>query len=173
MTEEQLLEDLDDELLEEDEDTQKDMYLTFHLAGEDYGIAVAYVTEIIGIQKITTVPDMPPYVKGVINLRGNVIPVIDVRIRFDKPAYPYNTRTSIIVVSMGNTIVGLVVDEMREVATIPAEQIEPPPGISRNKRNPYISGLGKMDSGIKLLLDIKRLLYDGEDVQSKDEKSQD
>ena len=84
--------DLDDDLFD-DEDTQKDKYLTFRIASEDYGIAIANVTEIIGIQSITEIPEMAEYIKGVINLRGKVIPVMDVRLRFKLPAREYDERT--------------------------------------------------------------------------------
>ena len=100
MTEETKSIELDDDLYDDDEDTQKDKYLTFHLAGEDYGIEIAFVTEIIGIQKITDVPDMPEFIKGVINLRGKVIPVMDVRIKFNLEARDYDERTCIIVVDI-------------------------------------------------------------------------
>jgi purine-binding chemotaxis protein CheW len=157
--------DDDDDLYDDDEDTQKDKYLTFHLAGEDYGIDIAYVTEIIGIQKITEVPDMPPFIKGVINLRGKVIPVMDVRLRFNMAAKEYGERTCIIVVDIGGTAVGLVVDEVREVADIPESQVEPAPNTGKGKSSRYLKGMGKMDDEVKILLNVEKLLYDEELVQ--------
>jgi purine-binding chemotaxis protein CheW len=152
----------DDDLYDEDEDTQKDKFLTFHLAGEDYGIDIAHVTEIIGIQKITEVPDMPDFVKGVINLRGKVIPVMDVRRRFHLAPRDYDDRTCIIVVDIRNSAVGLVVDKVNEVADIPSDQIEPPPMSSQGNASRFIKGMGKIGDEVKILLTIDRLLFDDE-----------
>ncbi|HKL27331.1 MAG TPA: chemotaxis protein CheW, partial [Desulfuromonadales bacterium] len=104
-----------DEFYEGDEDTQKGKYLTFHLGKEDFGIEIRHVTEIIGIQKITEVPDMPDFVRGVINLRGQVIPVMDVRTRFRMQHRDYDERTCIVVVNVAEKTVGLVVDKVNEV----------------------------------------------------------
>ncbi len=153
--------DLDDDDLYDDEDTQKDKYLTFHIGTEDYGISIAYVTEIIGIQSITEIPEMPDFIKGVINLRGKVIPVMDVRIRFKLSPRDYDERTCIIVVEIDETSVGLVVDAVNEVADIPEDQVEPPPQ-SRRKGGSYIQGIGKIDKKVKILLDINKILYDEE-----------
>ena len=153
--------DMDDDLYD-DEDTQKDKYLTFHLAGEDYGIDIAFVTEIIGIQKVTEVPDMPIFIKGVINLRGKVIPVMDVRLRFQMEEREYDERTCIIVVDLNGTAVGLVVDEVREVADIPENQVEPPPQTGKGQSSRYLKGMGKMDDEVKILLNAEKLLYDEE-----------
>jgi purine-binding chemotaxis protein CheW len=156
------IDDEDDDLYDEEEDTQKDKFLTFHLADEDYGIEIAHVTEIIGIQKITEVPDMPDFVKGVINLRGKVIPVMDVRLRFNIEARDYDDRTCIIVVDIRGTAVGLVVDKVNEVADIPADQIEPPPMTNQGTASRFIQGLGKIGDQVKILLTIDRLLFDDE-----------
>jgi purine-binding chemotaxis protein CheW len=150
--------EIDDLLDEDDEDTQKDKYLTFTVGREDYGIEIYFVTEIIGIQKITDVPDMPAYVKGVINLRGKVIPVMDVRLRFKMPERAYDDRTCIIVVHVNATSVGLVVDTVKEVADIPQNQIELPPEVSQGSTQSYIKGLGKMGEDVKILLDVERLV---------------
>lgn len=146
----------------DNEDTQKDKYLTFHLAGEDYGIEICYVIEIIGIQSITNVPDMPAFIRGVINLRGKVIPVMDVRARFGLPARDYDDRTCIIVINVDTTEVGLVVDEVSEVADIPESQVEPAPRTSKNTESSYIQGMGKMNNRVKILLDVHKLLFSGE-----------
>lgn len=153
--------EMDDELYDE-EDTQKDKYLTFNLAGEDYGIEIAYVTEIIGIQKIVEAPDMPDFIKGVINLRGKVIPVMDVRTRFKLAHRDYDDRTCIVVVNIDENSVGLVVDEVREVADIPESQIEPPPKSGRAQKSSFIKGMGKIDDDVKIILDVGQLLYDDE-----------
>ena len=152
--------DLDDDLYD-DEDTQKDKYLTFHIGTEDYGISIAYVTEIIGIQSITEIPEMPDFIKGVINLRGKVIPVMDVRTRFKLSPREYDERTCIIVVEIDDTSVGLVVDAVNEVADIPEDQVEAPPK-SKRKGGSYIQGIGKIDKEVKILLDVNKILYDGE-----------
>ena len=152
--------DLDDDLYD-DEDTQKDKYLTFHISTEDYGISIAYVTEIIGIQSITEIPEMPDFIKGVINLRGKVIPVMDVRTRFKLSPREYDERTCIIVVEIDGTSVGLVVDAVNEVADIPEDQVEAPPK-SKRKGGSYIQGIGKIDKEVKILLDVNKILYDEE-----------
>ncbi len=142
------------------EDTQEGKYLTFHMGGEDYGIEIRYVTEIIGIQRITEVPDMPSFIKGVINLRGKVIPVMDVRARFGLPPRDYDERTCIVVVQINTTFVGLVVDNVNEVANIPPENIEPPPRSNSSASSEYIQGMGKMGDKVKILLNVGKLLYD-------------
>ena len=154
--------DEEEDNLDEEEDSQKDKYLTFHIANEDFGIEIAYVTEIVGIQNITEVPDMPPFVKGVINLRGQVIPVIDVRIRFGLPSRAYDDRTCVVVVNINSTSIGLLVDTVNEVLNIPAEQVSPPPAIHSGSGGRYIQGMGKVGDTVKILLDVNRLLYEKE-----------
>jgi len=151
-----------DDTMLDNEDTQKDKYLTFHLAGEDYGIEIRYVIEIIGIQNITDVPDMPAFIRGVINLRGKVIPVMDVRARFELPDKEYDDRTCIIVVNIDGTEVGLVVDEVSEVADIPAANVEPPPKTGKSAGGQYIQGMGKIGKAVKILLDVHKLLFSDE-----------
>lgn len=146
----------------ENEDSLQGKYLTFHLAKEDYGIEIRHVTEIIGIQKITEVPDMPAYIKGVVNLRGKVIPVMDVRSRFNLPPRAYDPRTCIVVVNINDTTTGLVVDEVSEVVDIPALQVEPAPRAGRGNGQGYIQGMGKIGSGVKILLAVERLLFDND-----------
>ncbi len=152
----------DNDLDDEEEDSQKDKYLTFHIAKEDYGIEIAFVTEIVGVQTITSVPDMPDFVKGVINLRGQVIPVIDVRTRFKLPFRDYDDRTCVIVVNLNNISIGLIVDTVNEVLDIPAAQVSPPPAIHAAASGRYLQGMGKTDDSVKILLDVNRLLYDQE-----------
>jgi purine-binding chemotaxis protein CheW len=155
----------DDDLLydeEEEEDAQKDKYLTFHLGKEIYGIEIGYVTEIVGIQKITQVPDMPNFIKGVVNLRGQIIPVMDVRIRFHMKTRTYDDRTCLIVVNADSTLIGLVVDTVNEVAEIPEEKISPPSKIGRGKSNRYIKGMGRTNQGVRIILNIEKLLFEKE-----------
>ena len=159
---------LDAELLDDDdeegEDTQEDKYLTFVISQEDFGIEIRYVTEIIGIQGITKVPDTPAYVKGVINLRGKVIPVMDVRLRFGVEERPYDDRTCIIVISIDEQPVGLIVDRVLEVLDIPQSEIEPPPKMRKGKGNKFIQGMGKVGDQVKILLNADKLLFDKEET---------
>ena len=143
---------------DDDEDTQKGKYLTFTVGKEDYGIEIYNVTEIIGIQKITDVPDMPAYIKGVINLRGKVISVMDVRLRFKMTEREYDDRTCIVVVSVGGAAVGLVVDTVKEVANIPESQIELPPEVAEASSQSYVKGLGMIGDDVKILLDVAKLV---------------
>lgn len=138
-------------------ESQKDLYLTFHLNDEDYGIDIFHVTEIVGILKITDVPDMPGYIKGVVNLRGSIIPVMDVRLRFGLPERDYDERTCLIVVRVDDAVTGLVVDCVNEVVEILVKQIEPPPRTG-GAAHGYISGLGKVDDSVKILLNLDFLL---------------
>ena len=148
--------------LEAQEDTQKGKFLTFSIGKEDYGIEISHVTEIIGIQAITEVPELPEYIKGIINLRGKIIPVMDVRLRFRKSAKEYNDRTCIIVVDIQEVSVGLIVDTVNEVMNIEDENIVPPPDMKTGFRNRYVKGIGKVGSDVKLLLDCEKLLSDQE-----------
>lgn len=144
-----------------EEDTQKDKFLTFLVENECYGIEIKYVTEIIGIQKITEVPDMPEFLRGIINLRGKIIPVMDVRLRFKKSFQEYNDRTCIVVIDVDEISIGLIVDSVSEVISIPDSEIVPPPELS-NRGNRFVMGIGKAGSEVKLLLDCEKLLNDGE-----------
>ncbi|KNY29315.1 chemotaxis protein CheW [Pseudobacteroides cellulosolvens] len=150
-----------EEVLGVSENTQKDKYLTFALGKEEYGIEIRYVTEIIGLQAITEVPEFSGYLKGIVNLRGKIIPVIDVRLRFNKETKEYNDRTCTIVIEVNGICVGLIVDNVAEVLSITEENIVPPPNIS-NEQNKYIKGIGKVDSNVKLILDCEKLLSDFE-----------
>jgi purine-binding chemotaxis protein CheW len=151
---------MDEELLEsEHEDTQEGKFLTFSLGNEEYGIEIRNVTEIIGIQNVTDLPDVPDYVKGVINLRGKVIPVIDVRLRFNFEERKYDERTCIIVVNIKNMAVGLIVDSVSEVLDISADKIEPPAKLAQGTSTEYIKGFGKIDDSVKILIDTQKLLF--------------
>lgn len=152
----------DESELELEEDTQKGKFLTFAIGSEVYGIEIRYVTEIIGMQTITEVPDLPEYIKGIINLRGKIIPVIDVRLRFRKPLRDYNDRTCIVVVDIKEVAVGLIVDTVAEVLTIADQDLVEPPKINQSYTQRYISAIGKVGSDVKLILDCDRLLNDQE-----------
>jgi purine-binding chemotaxis protein CheW len=144
------------------EDTQKGKFLTFSIDKEVYGIEILYVTEIIGIQAITQLPELSEHIKGIINLRGKIIPVIDVRLRFRKPAIEYNDRTCIIVIDIREISVGLIVDTVAEVLNIAEEDIVPPPDNKTGFHNRYIKGIGKVGNEVKLILDCDKLLSDDE-----------
>ena len=154
-----------DELWDEDEDTMKDQFLTFHVGDEIFGFGIEYVTEIVGMQAITNVPDMQSYVKGVINLRGSVIPVVDIRIRFGMSERAYDERTCIVVAELGELTVGLIVDIVNEVTNIPESLISEPPKVYGGAGAQYIMGMGKMEENVIILLDITKLLS-GEDQEN-------
>ena len=137
-------------------------YLTFTLADEEYGIGILKIREIIGMMPITSVPQTPPFVKGVINLRGKVIPVLDLRLRFGMQEIEYTERTCIIVVEItggaGTIQIGSVVDSVSEVLNIRGEDIENTPTFGTRLDTDYILGMAKMEGGVKILLDIDRVL---------------
>lgn len=145
-----------------DEDAQKDKYLTFHLGNEDYGIEIRHVIEIVVMQDITEVPDMPEFIIGVINLRGQVISVMDIRKRFKLEAREYDDRTCIIVVRINDISVGIIVDTVNEVINIPENQVDPPPRTHSGIKSGYIKGMGKIGDKVKILLDIEKILYEDE-----------
>ncbi|GAB4278609.1 MAG: chemotaxis protein CheW [Candidatus Rifleibacteriota bacterium] len=161
MAESQRSDFTDDFDMEDDnEDTQEGKYLSFRIGNEAYGIEIRHVTEIVGIQKITEVPDMPEYVKGVINLRGSVVPVVDVRLRFHMKPVEYDDRTCVIVVSIEDSPIGLVVDAVKEVVSIPAEKISPAPSVARGEIARYIKGIGRFENDVIILLSMDKLLFD-------------
>ena len=141
-------------------------YLTFSLANEEYGIGILKIREIIGMMPITSVPQTPAFVKGVINLRGKVIPVLDLRLRFGMQEIEYSERTCIIVVEItgqaGKIQIGSVVDSVSEVLNIKGEDIENTPTFGASLDTEYILGMAKMEGGVKILLDIDKVLSDGE-----------
>jgi len=137
-------------------------YLTFMLADEEYGIGILKVKEIIGMMPITTVPQTPPFVKGVINLRGKVIPVVDLRLKFGIKATDYTERTCIIVVEIPSETdtfqIGIVVDAVSEVLNIKGEDVEATPSFGSSLDTSYILGMAKIEGGVKILLDIDQVL---------------
>jgi purine-binding chemotaxis protein CheW len=141
-------------------------YLTFTLAGEEYGIGILKVREIIGMLPITSVPLAPDFIKGVINLRGKVIPVIDLRLRFGMPAMDYTERTCIIVVEIDlreiTLNIGIVVDSVSEVLNIIGGDIEDAPAFGTQLNIDYILGMAKIAGGVKILLDIDKVLTENE-----------
>src|SRR5512137_2402138 len=144
------------------EASREGKYLTFSLAGEEYGIGILKVREIIGMMTVTPVPQTPEFVKGVINLRGKVIPVIDLRLRFGLEATAYTERTCIIVVEIdGDSVsvpMGIVVDAVSEVLNIRGADIENTPTFGVKLNTDFILGMAKTDGGVKILLDIDKVL---------------
>ena len=149
-----------DEMLEDDEELyQENKYLLCNIGNEIYGIMIGYVTDIIELQPITRIPDMPAYVKGVINLRNRIIPVIDLRLRFSIDPKDYDDRTCIIVINVGELSVGFIVDTVTEVKEIPDGDITDPPKFNEAGINAsYIAGLGKVNDEVKILLDVEQIL---------------
>jgi purine-binding chemotaxis protein CheW len=137
-------------------------YLTFQLAGEGFGIGILKVREIIGMLPVTPVPQTPHFLKGVINLRGQVIPVVDLRLKFNLPEEEYTERTSIIVVEVkglsANIPIGIVVDTVSEVINIQAHEIEPAPAFGSTIDMNFILGMAKTSDGVKILLNIDLVL---------------
>jgi purine-binding chemotaxis protein CheW len=169
-------------------DDIENMYLTFNVRDEEYAVNIGYVTEIVGLQRISEVPDVPKYIKGVINLRGQVIPVMDMRLRFGLPWREYGDRTTVIVLEMddpstssGQAVpTGLVVDQVTDVLSILPKSIAPPPRWQQEdeQKETVIKGLGKRDDagaddpGVSIILDVPRLLSARHirlDIPSEDE----
>jgi purine-binding chemotaxis protein CheW len=152
-------------------------FLTFLMANEKYGLEILKVREIIGMMDVTTVPTTPGFVRGVINLRGKVIPVVDLRLKFGLEAKEDTQRTCIIVVHLTHTAqemtMGIIVDEVSDVLDIDQNQIEPPPSFGTNIRTDFILGMGKVDKKVMTMLDIDRVLTEQEValVESSSEKT--
>ena len=144
-------------------------YLTFTLKEEEYGIGILKVKEIIGMMPVTSVPRTPEFVKGVVNLRGKVIPVVDLRLKFSMDSTPYTDRTCIIVVEIeaeaATVFIGIVVDAVSEVLNIGEKDIEDTPQFGTSLNTGYILGMAKMEGGVKILLDIDKILSQEEVVQ--------
>lgn len=147
-----------EELLEDD--TQKGKFMTFQTGKEFFGISISYVNEIIAMQPIAAIPEVEDYIKGLINLRGKIIPVIDVRVRFKMEPCEYTDRTCIIVIDVKSTTVGLIVEKIAEVNTIADDSVVPPPSLGRkeHEHNKYVYGLARTGDGVKLLIDPEKLI---------------
>ena len=146
---------------------QRNKYVTFKSGNEYFGLKIEYVNEIIVHQEITEIPESDDYIKGLINLRGKIIPVIDVRIRFKQEPIEYTDRTCIIIVNVNDIVVGLIVEKIAEVVEIKEEDILPPPSIviggDEKVQNKYVYAIGKVGDSVKLLVDPDRILKD-EDI---------
>jgi purine-binding chemotaxis protein CheW len=157
----------------EDLDAQKDKYLSFNIATEVYAIAITYVTEIIGMLNITEVPQTPSYIKGVINLRGKVIPVMDIRLRFSMEPREYDERTCVIVVNINDNTVGLVVDTVSEVLDIPPENVEVSGNFANSADQNFICSMGKVNEKINMIIDVNALIFsDSENLEALNESEE-
>lgn len=149
-----------------DDDICTNQYLTFKLDSEVFGLAINKVREVLDFTSITRVPQAPEYMRGVINLRGCVVPVIDLRLKFGLPHTQKTVNTCIIITEIktdeGSTILGALADSVQEVLDLDAEQIEPPPRIGSNLRTEFIQGMGKHDERFIILLDIDRVFTSNE-----------
>lgn len=147
-----------------DMETQKGKYVTFKSGNEYFGIKIEYVNEIIVFQEITEIPESEDYIKGLINLRGKMIPVIDVRLRFKQKPFEYNDRTCIIVITVDTNVVGLIVEKIAEVVEIQEENIIPSPTIGHSDKahHTFVYAIGKIGDSVKLLLDPDKLLNDND-----------
>ncbi len=156
-------------MTEERKDTKEMLQLvSFKLGDEEFGVDILQVQEIIRMQNITRVPNAPHFVEGVINLRGKVIPIIDLRKRFDLGHHEADKNTRIVVVKIDDIVVGLIVDEVSEVLRIPADTVEPPPPIIAGIESDYIKGVGKLDEGrLLILLDLNKILSKEEQYSLK------
>lgn len=149
--------------MEEKIEKKKQKYVTFMSGKEYFGLKIEYVNEIIVLQEITEIPETEDYIKGLINLRGKIIPVIDVRLRFRQKPFDYTDRTCIIVINVENTVVGLIVEKIAEVVEISEENLLPSPTIAKqdkSQKDRYVYAIGKVGNSVKLLLDPKKLLHD-------------
>ena len=146
----------------DDQDIIDQMYLTFAVGKEDYGVPISVVTEIVGMQRIMGIPDVPSFIKGVINLRGKVIPVMDVRLRFGMEERVYDERTVVIVLEVGNELIGLIVDRVSEVLEIQDDHIDRTSSINSGEKRSAVSGLGRVDDRVAILLDVETLVSDAE-----------
>ena len=162
------MEDLFGNISESSEDTLKGRYLTFMIDKETFGIEIRFVMEIIGIQAITEMPEMPEYIKGIINLRGRIIAVMDVRLRFGKSTRDYDDRTCVIVIDFSGISIGLIVDSVSEVLSISDENISERPNISNGESRGFVKNIGKLGSAVILLLDCGKLLSINEFEEIKD-----
>lgn len=138
--------------------TIKDMFFIFEIDGEDYGVEVTNVKEIIPVPKITKVPKLPSFIEGIINLRGDLIGVLDVRKRFGKIPKEHDEETCIVVIVYNQYTLGLIVDSVKAAQTIPPEDVAPPPNAKLNSYNQFIRNIGKVGDGVKLLIDLERFL---------------
>ncbi|OQB14390.1 MAG: Chemotaxis protein CheW [Firmicutes bacterium ADurb.Bin193] len=153
-----------------EEDTLKDKYLLFSVDNEIFGIDLKYVIEIVGMHDITPVPKLPDYIKGIINLRGNIYPVMDIRMRFKNKPTEYTARTSVVILNYRDVCLGVIVDNAIEVATITSEEILPPPRKKDGYHNVFVKGISKSGKNKRLLIDFEKLIDEEEISKTKEKK---
>jgi len=146
-------------------------YLTFTLGAEEYGVDILKVQEIRGYDAVTRIPDAPDFIKGVINLRGTIVPVVDMRLKFKLGRAEYNEFTVMIILNIARRVVGMVVDGVSDVMQLTAEQIRPAPEFGAAINTRYITGLGTLDNRMLILVDIERLMS-GADMALMDAHAQ-
>lgn len=146
--------------LTENEDATEGKYLLFRLGEAEYLIAIRFLREVVVMQSITPVPHVLPHIKGVINLRGQVIPVVDLRARLRMPLRSYDDRTCVIIARLRGLMIGIVVDTICEVVSIPPDAISPPPTVQRGIEGRFVGGIGRFGEKDRMLLDLERLLFD-------------
>ena len=132
--------------------------LSFKLGAEEYGLDILKVQEIRGYESVTRIASAPEYVKGVVNLRGIIVPIIDMRIQFNLDAPTYNELTVVIILNLGNRVIGMVVDSVSDVVSLTPEQIKPAPTMATAVNTDYVTGIGTVDERMLILVDIQKLL---------------
>jgi len=137
-------------------------FVTFRLGDEEYGVDILKVQEIIGITPVTKVPYLPDFIKGVINLRGIVVPIVDLRLRFRLPVAEYTDRTCVVIIKVDDRVVGMIVDSVSEVMEIAEAMIDAAPSFGHEVRTDFIDGMGKVDERLVLLLNVEKLFTEGE-----------
>jgi purine-binding chemotaxis protein CheW len=150
---------------------QPNEFLTFTLGDEEYGVDILKVQEIRGYDTVTKIPDAPDFIKGVINLRGTIVPVVDMRIKFKLGRAEYNEFTVMIILNIARRVVGMVVDGVSDVMQLSAEQIRPAPEFGGSINTRFITGLGTLDERMLILVDIEKLMS-GQDMALMDTHSQ-
>ncbi len=155
-------EEIETAMDDEGDEIQENQFLTFGIEKETYAIDLLNVMEIIRLIQITPIPETFDFIKGIINLRGKIIPVMDIRMRFSLEEKPYEDRTCIIVVSIKGMEMGLIVDHVSEVLEIPESQTDAMPSVSKTASQRFVRGIGKTDGGVKIILDLDKLLFDEE-----------
>jgi purine-binding chemotaxis protein CheW len=140
------------------DDTSSEKYLTFFIDGQLYAVSTSRVAEIIRMQAITFLPGLPPYVKGVINLRGKIVPLIDMRLKFRKEEKEYGAQTSVVIVESGEMTVGLIADSVNDVTDVAKNQLSENPKYKSRAGNRYVCGIASLSCGSALVLDIAKVL---------------
>lgn len=148
-------------------ETKEEQLVVFQLDGQTYGVDIARVFEIIRMESITTVPKAPKFVEGVIKLRGSIIPIIDLRKRFNLSPAESTANSRIIIVEMGGTIVGMIVDAVSEVLSVSRSNIEPPPAVVSGLDSAYLRGIALWQERLVILLDLEKILAEKEQQQLK------